>query len=110
MHTSGSVGQEGALLLDNSIVQFINARTLSSGTAVQGTDGQGFVTGHDFSRADCSEMREGLQPPLSFHSETCVCSGEKQAAERGDARLLWQGNGVQGLKPDPSFLLLLWPG
>jgi hypothetical protein len=55
-------------------------------------------------------MREGLQPLLSFHSETCVCSGEKQAAERGDARLLWQGDGVQGLKPDPLFLLLLWPG
>jgi hypothetical protein len=83
---------------------------VSSGTAVQGTNGQGFVTGHDFSRADCSEMREGLQHLLSFHSETCVCSGEKQAAERGDARLLWQGDGVQGLKPDPLFLLLLWPG
>jgi hypothetical protein len=62
------------------------------------------------SRADCSEMREGLQLLLSFHSETCFCSGEKQAAERGDARLLWQGDGVQGLKPDPLFLLLLWPG
>jgi hypothetical protein len=24
--------------------------------------------------------------------------------------LLWQGDGVQGLKPDPLFLLLLWPG
>ena len=83
---------------------------VSSGTAVQGTNGQGFVTGHDFSRTDCSEMRDGLQPLLSFPSEICVCSGEKQAAERGDARLLWQGDGVQGLKPDPSFLLLLWPG
>jgi hypothetical protein len=50
-------------------------------------------------------MRDGLQPLLSFHSEICVCSGEKQAAERGDARLLWQGDGVQGLKPDPLFFV-----
>ena len=83
---------------------------VSSGTAAQVTNGQGFVTGHDFSRANCSGMRDGLQPLLSFHSEICVCSGEKQAAERGDARLLWQGDGVLGLKPDPLFLLLLWPG
>ena len=51
---------------------------VSSGTAVQGTNGQGFVTGHDFSRADCSEMKRGFSPCCLFIQKYASVQGRNR--------------------------------